>query len=74
MLKRNFGGSLPLYVLVKGDEQDPQVLQEIKKVEDFLKSLEDVHNPQSIVDIMRENRTPTLVKIPNSFIIVKYEP
>jgi len=54
MLKRNFGGSLPLYVLVKGDVQDPQVLQEIKKVEDFLKSLEDVHNPQSIVDIIEE--------------------
>ncbi|CUS90582.1 hypothetical protein JGI13_01862, partial [Candidatus Kryptonium thompsonii] len=52
--KRNFGGSLPLYVLVKGDVQDPQVLQEIKKVEDFLKSLEDVHNPQSIVDIIEE--------------------
>lgn len=54
MLKRNFGGSLPLYILVKGDIQDPQVLGAIKEVEDFLKSLEDVHNPQSIVNIIEE--------------------
>ncbi len=54
MLKRNFGGSLPLYILIKGDVQDPQILNEIKRVEDFLKTLEDVHNPQSIVDIIEE--------------------
>ncbi|MFN3134290.1 MAG: efflux RND transporter permease subunit [Candidatus Kryptonium sp.] len=54
MLKRNFGGSLPLYILIKGDVQDPRVLNQIKKVEDFLKTLEDVHNPQSIVDIIEE--------------------
>jgi len=54
MLKRNFGGSLPLYILIKGDVQDPKILNEIKKVEDFLKNLEDVHNPQSIADIIEE--------------------
>ncbi len=54
MLKRNFGGSLPLYILVKGDIQDPEVLNKMKNVEDFLKSLEDVHNPQSIVDVIEE--------------------
>ncbi len=54
MLKRNFGGSLPLYILVKGDIQDPEVLRKMKDVEDFLKSLEDVHNPQSIVDVIEE--------------------
>ncbi len=54
MLKRNFGGSLPLYILVKGDIQDPEVLNKMKNVQDFLKSLEDVHNPQSIVDVIEE--------------------
>lgn len=54
MLKRNFGGSLPLYILVSGDVQDPKILSEIKKAEDFLKNLEDVHNPQSIADIIEE--------------------
>lgn len=54
MLKRNFGGSLPLYILVRGDVQDPRVLAQMKSVENFLKNLKDVHNPQSIVDIIEE--------------------
>lgn len=54
MLKKNFGGSLPLYILIKGDIQNPEVLNEIKNVENFLRSLEDVHNPQSIASIIEE--------------------
>lgn len=54
MLKKNFGGSLPLYILVKGDIQSPEVLKEMKKVEEFLKAMPNVHNPQSIVDIIEE--------------------
>ncbi len=54
MLKKNFGGSLPLYILIRGDIQDPKVLSEMKKVEEFLETLEDVHNPQSIVDVIEE--------------------
>jgi predicted RND superfamily exporter protein len=54
MLKKNFGGSLPLYVVVKGDIQDPNVLKKMKEVENFLESFGDVHNPLSIVDVIEE--------------------
>ncbi len=54
MLKKNFGGSLPLYILVKGDIQSPEVLEEMNRVEEFLKTMPDVHNPQSIVDVIEE--------------------
>ncbi|HAV92717.1 TPA: hypothetical protein DCW38_06005, partial [candidate division WOR-3 bacterium] len=40
--------------IVKVDIQDPVVLEEMKKMKDFLESKKDVHNPQSVVDIIEE--------------------
>ncbi len=54
MIRKNFGGSLPLYVLVKGDIQDPMVLKRMKEIENFLENFGDIHNPLSIADIIEE--------------------
>ncbi len=54
MMGRKFGGSSVLQLLVKGDLQDSLVLKEMKKLEDYLQSLPDLHNPQSIADLIIE--------------------
>lgn len=54
ILNKKFGGSIPLQILVRGDIQDPAVLKDIKKVQDYVQSLQHVNNPFSIVDIMLE--------------------
>ena len=54
LMEKKFGGSIPIQILVKGDIQDPAVLKKMKKMEDFLKSQKDVHNPQSVADLIEE--------------------
>ena len=54
MMEKKFGGSIPIQILVKGDIQEPGILKEMKRMEDFLKSQEDVHNPQSVADLIEE--------------------
>ncbi len=54
LLETRFGGSIPIQILVKGDIQDPKVLKEIEKMEDFLESQDDVSNAQSIAYLIKE--------------------
>ncbi len=54
MMEHKFGGSIPIQILVKGDIQDPVVLSEMKKFEDFLDGQGDVKNPQSVADLIEE--------------------
>ncbi|MCK4667745.1 RND family transporter, partial [Candidatus Dependentiae bacterium] len=54
LLEKKFGGSIPIQVIVEGDILDPEVLNEMKGMEDFLTTLDDVHNPQSIVELIEE--------------------
>jgi len=54
MMEKKFGGSVPVQILVKGDIQDPSVLKQMKKMEDFLKTQDNVHNPQSVADLIEE--------------------
>lgn len=54
ILEKNFGGSTTLQILVKGDITDPVVLREMKNMEDFLKTLPNVHHPQSVADLIEE--------------------
>lgn len=54
MMQSKFGGSIPIQILVKADIQDPVVLNEMKKMQDFLESQEDVHKPQSVADLIEE--------------------
>lgn len=54
IMKKKFGGSIPIQILVRGDIQDPRVLTEMKKLQQFLECQEDIHNPQSIADLITE--------------------
>lgn len=54
IMNPKFGGSIPLQILVHGDLFAPEVLTEIQKVQDHLQTLELVHNPFSIVDLILE--------------------
>ncbi len=53
-LERKIGGSIPMNILVKGDIQEPAVLEEMKALEDFLDQDPLVHNPLSIADFLAE--------------------
>ncbi|MEO0083641.1 MAG: MMPL family transporter [candidate division WOR-3 bacterium] len=54
MMKNKFGGSVPIQILVKGDIQDPIVLNKISELQTFLSAHPDIHYPQSIVDLITE--------------------
>ncbi|MDD5066637.1 MAG: efflux RND transporter permease subunit, partial [bacterium] len=54
IINRNFGGSMMLQMLVKGDIQDPAVLEQMKEMQEFLKKQSDIHNPQSVLDLIIE--------------------
>jgi len=54
ILESRFGGSRPIYILVRGDLQSPFVLREMRTISKFLKSLGCVQNPQSVADLIAE--------------------
>ncbi len=54
VMKRNFGGSVPLEIVVRGDVMEPGVLREMKRIQNVLDSLPDTHNAQSIADFIEE--------------------
>lgn len=54
ILNKKFGGSIPLQILIRGDIQNPAVLNDIKQVQDYVRSLQHVNNPFSVVDIIME--------------------
>ena len=54
LLRREFGGSLPLLVSVKGDIKDPATLETMLATERYLDTLPDVSEAQSIASILAE--------------------
>ncbi len=54
VLKRRIGGSIPISILIKGDIQDPALLQEMRAMESFLEQDPVVQNPLSIADYLAE--------------------
>ncbi len=54
MMQKNFGGSIPIQILVKGDIQNPHILKEMLKIENYLKTLPYVNDPRSFADIICE--------------------
>ena len=54
VLNNKFGGSTTIQVLVKGDILAPAVLAEMKRLERFLESKENVNHPQSVADFIEE--------------------
>ncbi len=54
LMVKKFGGSIPIQILVKGDIQDPIILNEMKLMGDFLDSQDNVSNAQSVADLIIE--------------------
>jgi len=54
MMEDKLGGSIPVQILVKGDLKNPFVLKEMIRFEKFLEAQPDIHDPQSIADLICE--------------------
>jgi len=54
IMENRLGGSIPVQILVKGDLKDPFVLKEMLRLEKFLDAQPDIHDPQSITDLICE--------------------
>lgn len=54
VFQKNFGGSIPIQVLFRGDLKNPLVLGEIYRFEKYLRHLEGVNNPQSLSSLISE--------------------
>jgi len=54
LMKRKFGGSIPIQLHVKGDIKNPAVLREIRLIERKIATIPDINKPQSIADLICE--------------------
>ncbi len=54
ILEEKFGGSGIIQILVEGDIQDPLVLREMEKMEEFLLAQDGIDNSQSVVNLLKE--------------------
>lgn len=54
LFKNKFGGSMPVYITVKGDVQDPEMLRIMADIGDYLKNDGYVSHAQSVADLIEE--------------------
>ena len=54
IMQKKFGGSLPAFVVFKGDMQNPDVLKTMIKTEDYMKEFPDISSTQSVADLIEE--------------------
>ncbi|NTV84093.1 MAG: MMPL family transporter, partial [Bacteroidales bacterium] len=54
MFREKFGGSTPVYVTVKGDVQDPVVLNIMAEAAEYMKQTGFVEHSQSVADLIEE--------------------
>jgi predicted RND superfamily exporter protein len=54
IMQEKFGGSIPVYVVFKGDIQSPEVLKTMIKTEDYLKEYPEISSAQSVADLIEE--------------------
>lgn len=54
LMNNEFGGSLPIQIIARGDIQDPAVLAEIKNFQDFLNDKPEISNAQSVSDFIEQ--------------------
>ncbi len=54
LLRNKFHGSVPLYVVVSGDIQDPEVLRMMQKTQEFMESFPYIPHSQSVVDLIKQ--------------------
>jgi predicted RND superfamily exporter protein len=54
IVTEKFGGTKPIFVLFKGDMQNPKVLQTIRKTEKYMKQSPDISYTQSVAGLISE--------------------
>jgi predicted RND superfamily exporter protein len=54
MMERKFGGSIPVFIVFKGDIQSPDVLQMMIKTENYMKEFPEIDMTQSVADLIEE--------------------
>ena len=54
VMQKKFGGSLPVFVVFKGDMQSPEVLKMMIKTEDYMKQNPYISTTQSVADLIEE--------------------
>jgi uncharacterized protein len=54
IFREKFGGSMPVYLTVKGDVQDPETLKTMVLVSDYMKETGFVAHSQSVADLIEE--------------------
>lgn len=54
IMQKKFGGSMPVFVVFKGDMQSPDVLKTMKKAENYMKQFPDITTAQSVADLIEE--------------------
>ncbi|MFY0627888.1 MAG: RND family transporter [Reichenbachiella sp.] len=52
IMTEKFGGTKPVFVLINGDIQDPEILQTMLDIEDYMKKSPDIKSTQSIADLI----------------------
>ena len=52
LLRNEFGGDIPVYVLVKGDLKNPLVLDEMLQFEKYMRIHSDISFPQSVANLI----------------------
>jgi predicted RND superfamily exporter protein len=63
IMVEKFGGTKPIFVLFKGDMQDPDVLKKMMETGDYMEHNPDIYTTQSIADLIAEiNFTMTGVR------------
>ncbi|MBW6492128.1 MAG: MMPL family transporter [Lentimicrobium sp.] len=54
LLREKFSGSMPVYLKVKGDVQNPKVLRVMEKAGDFMESFTFIQFSQSVADLVKD--------------------
>jgi len=54
IMQKNFGGSIPVFVVFKGDMQNPDVLKTMIKTGDYMKEYPDITSTQSVANLIEE--------------------
>ncbi len=54
LMKKKFGGDLPVQILIQADFKNPFVLKELFRMEKFMRTVYGIHNPQSLADLLAE--------------------
>jgi len=54
IMQKKFGGSLPVYVLLKGDMQSSEVLKMMSKTQDYMEQDSNIKTTQSVADLVKQ--------------------